>query len=277
MLERLLSKNVLLRLNNIPSITEIRLRLNKPMWVYYGDKAIKTDYIVKKEDIDYTVAVASHNSIYAVQDMLIKGYLSCNGGIRIGLSGEGVQEHGKLVTIKNISSLTVRLPHSIFGCADNLKFIVDDFKNTLLISPPGAGKTTLLRELVRLISNKGNNVLLIDERSEISASVDGINMLDVGGQTDILINIPKLACYESAVRTMSPNIVATDEIFGQEEVNCILDCVRCGVKVLATVHGDSVDGVLKSKAYSCLKDIICNYIVLSKLPKVGSVKEVIKT
>lgn len=275
-LSRLLPSAVHRAIAQIDGITELRLRLDKKLGVQIGCVDKLLPYIVSKEDIDAIVAVASNRSMYACQESLARGYLPCEGGLRLGVCGEAVRDNGRVVGIKNIQSLVIRVPHEVRGCADKLSYILNDFDNTLIVSPPSAGKTTLLREMVRIMANRGKNILLLDERGEVSSSVEGKAFLDVGECCDIVAYTPKVYAYEGAVRSMNPHIIATDEIFGISEVEAILDVVRSGVKVLATVHGDSIDGVLESLPYSKLIGVIKHCILLSKSPTVGSIAQVRK-
>ena len=174
-------------------LTEVRMRINKPLSAAeYGIYSAVCDkdgheYTVTKDDIDHVLAIATKHSVYSVNSQLAGGYLSCDDGIRIGVSGEGVYKNGRLFTLKNVNSLCIRIPRQIFGCASALSAIADDFDNTVIISPPGMGKTTILREFVRILSDKGKNVVLIDERNELSASVNGVPSFDLGKNTDVLL------------------------------------------------------------------------------------------
>lgn len=275
-LQRLLPVNINSHIIDLNEVNEIRLRYNKPLIYTRKNNRIKTAYTVKRSDIEYVLGIASHNSLYAVGDSLLHGYLPYDKGIRIGVSGEGVVEKGKLTAVKNINSLVIRLPHAVNGIAASLNDLIRNFTNTLIVSPPCGGKTTLLREMVRLLADNGKNVLVIDERNEISATVNGESMLDTGLASDVIVNMPKSDSYESAVRTMSPDIIATDEVFGKSEVESLLDCARSGVDILATVHGKDIDKILSHKIYSPLATVIDNFILLSNTPTIGKIVEVRK-
>lgn len=238
-LTALLSSEVKKQIAILNNLTEIRLRRDKPLSVATPDGYRQLYYRVRQSDIDYTLAIASENSIYAVQDALINGYLTYEGGIRIGVCGEGVYENGCLKAVKNINSLIIRIPHEIKTLPLGFEKILSDYDNTLIVSPPGGGKTTLLRETARRLSNRGERVLIIDERLELTATVEGKSALDIGANTDVMVNILKLTAYKNAVRADNPSIIVTDELFGAAELDAIADCIRSGVKVLASMHGDS--------------------------------------
>ncbi len=181
----------------------------------------------------------------------------------------------KVKTVKHITSLSVRIPHQIFGIADFLKIDGNFRKNLLIVSPPAAGKTTLLREITRKLSNAGQCVVVLDERGEISAP-DGTSFgLDVGQNTDVLYGFPKNVSYENALRALAPEYIVTDELSGEKDVAGVLRAYYGGVKVVATLHGGDLDcfhGVFEP-----LSVVFDHLILLSKQPKAGSVvKETIK-
>lgn len=275
-LETLLPYRLRDTLTRIDEIIELRIRRDMPIKVTYTGESKVLNIIATAEDIGYIVATATQSSIYAYQDKLREGFLPYDGGIRIGIAGEGVIDGGKLVSIANISSLSIRLPHEVRGCASSLKWLTDNYESSIIISPPGVGKTTLLREMTRVLSRGRTNILVIDERGEIASSQSGKAMLDVGISSDIVSYTPKAVVYESAVRTMSPDIIVTDEIFGSYEVGVIVDCIRSGVKVLATLHGESVQTTLDKPIYKPLREVMSYGIVLTRNPRVGSIKEVVK-
>lgn len=270
---------ILDKTDTVGNITELRLRVGKPItysdgvtWhtLYDNNESI----MCSKDFVEHILEVATGRSMYAYSEQIARGYLTANGGIRIGLTGQGVEENGRLVTYKHINYLSLRIPHEVKGCANKVIEAVGDYnKNILIVSEPGAGKTTLLRDYVRQASNKGNNVLLLDERNEVSATYMGMPTLDVGRNTDIVSNVSKTECYKSAVRSMSPDIIATDEIFGKSEIDAIFDVVRCGVRVIATVHANDVASLKKSE-YARLLDIFDQAVILAKKPKVGVIKNV---
>lgn len=270
-LRRLLNDDLYWHLEKINNITELRVRQGKPLVAYNLASRYVVDYIANQKDIEYILRVATARSLYSVEDSVKSGYITCEGGIRIGVAGEALLENGRLRSIKNINSLVIRVPKAVCNIPKEVFPIVENFSSTLIISPPYLGKTTLLREMTRCISNNGNNVLVIDERNELSASVNGFASLDLGDNTDVMVGAPKINCYEGAVRTMSPDVIATDEIFGKKEVDCIIDATRCGVKVIATAHGSDIDCFLQSDEYSRLNKIINNYVLLGN--EVGKVRE----
>lgn len=129
-------------------------------------------------------------------------------------------------------------------------------------------KTTLLREIARLASNDGFNVCVIDERREIAGAVKGVSGLDLGKSVDVITGVKKLKAYECAIRSMNPDVVVTDEIYGAEEVDAVLDAMRAGVKVAASLHATGVSD-LKNTVYEKLQRAMDITVVLTKRTESG--------
>lgn len=261
-------------------ITELRLRVGRPLayaTIKGAQRAVLPSglpYIVRAEDIKLILSAASDFSYYAVNDDLVKGYLA-RRGVRIGVAGEGVSEDGKLLTMKNVSSLVIRIPHEIKGAADRLLPVVSlggRPRSTLIISPPSGGKTTILRDLARRLSTRFNT-LIIDERYEIAAAENGVPTLDVG-DSEVVSGVAKSVAYENTVRAMSPEIIVTDEIFGQQEICAIRDIRRSGVEVFASVHGSGRDSILATESFAQLLSLFDVVVTLGRNP-VGTIKEII--
>ena len=187
------------------------------------------------------------NSRYAYEAQIKKGYLTLRNGHRAGLCGETVLTKDEVTGLKYISSVNLRIAHQLKNIAKPvLPYLYQRgrVKNILILSPPGGGKTTLLRDMVRLISEgndwgEGKNLSLIDERKEIAACYQGIPQLEVGRRTDIMDGCPKKEGMKMVLRTMSPQIIAVDELGGEEEVKLVRQIVRCGASIIATAHADS--------------------------------------
>ena len=259
------------------ALAELRMRVNRPLVACRidGTRAVVSKfgapYIVRQKDIDDVMTRATDMSYYSASEEMKRGYVPCKH-YRIGVGGEGILEGGKLMGIKNIAFLVIRVPHQIKGIAD--KIAADVFRdgkprNTLIVSPTGGGKTTLLRELARIASNSFN-VVVIDERYELCAMSKGVPLLDIG-DAEVVSGVPKKDAYENCVRAMNPDIIVTDELFGIEDVKSVLDVMRCGVSVFATLHGESVDGV-QSSEFAPLVDAFDVLYVLGKNP-VGTIIE----
>lgn len=281
--------NEIIRLNCSQNITEIRLRTKCKIIIVCGKNEIVLDCITTPEVILDILLNVSKNSIYAIQNDLNNGFVVIRGGHRIGISGEVVYVDGKIKNIKNICSLNIRVARQVYGCADRIlsEIIVNnEFLNTLIVSPPGCGKTTLIRDIIRQTSNgipslnfKGKNVALIDERGEIASVYEGVASLDVGVRTDIMSNVNKASGMKMMIRSMAPDIIATDEIGKKEDIIAIKEAILSGVKVIFTMHGDSIKSILKNQNIKELLDlnIFSKIIILSNGKVPGIVEKVYDT
>lgn len=257
-------KKLLLSLqeHQLISLEELRLRCDQPLLLKLGDQDRTLDkqgrlqsdlsrgYHVSAEEIIRTLASISDNSLYAFEEDIKRGFITIAGGHRVGLAGQVVCQGDAVKTIKNFSSLCIRIAREVPGAARGwLPQVCPDgggVRNTLIISPPRCGKTTLLRDLARLLSNgdgeRGRlNVTVVDERSELAGSFKGVPQLDVGVRTDVLDSCPKALGMLMAVRALSPQLVVTDELGRREDVEAVMECVNAGVGVVSSVHAASAD------------------------------------
>ncbi|MGL5347397.1 MAG: stage III sporulation protein AA [Peptostreptococcaceae bacterium] len=286
--------------NENTSIEEIRLRTQKPLILnannkdyFFNQKTNRLDlnmnnpYIVSKEDVEQTFQIICKYSIHSFMDDIKKGFITLQGGHRVGLVGKAIVEDGQVKNIKHISSLNIRVSREIKGCSDKiLPHIIradNQVNNTLIISPPQCGKTTLIRDIVRNLSNgneyygfKGIKVALIDERNEISGSYLGTPQMDVGIRTDIIETCPKDLGIMMLLRSMSPNLIVTDEIGNSEEIKALYTALNGGVSLITTVHGDSIEDIKNRKELSSLldKELFKKIIILSAKKGPGTIEKI---
>lgn len=289
-------------MNLVSKIEEVRLRVNKPLMIYlegrdlyvgkngevYCDLDLKKSYIVNLENINKTFQMISNYSIYSIQEELKQGFITIKGGHRIGLIGKGIYSEEKLMSIKNISSINIRISKEIIGASNHvMKYIVknsNNIYNTLIVSPPKCGKTTMLRDITRNISNgmkknklRGLKVGVVDERSEIAAIYNGQPQNDLGVRTDVLDSCYKYDGIMILLRSMSPDVIVTDEIGNEKDVKALYEVMKSGVKVVSTAHGEDLEDI-KNKLN--LKDIIEGkiferIIILDNSKGVGTISDVI--
>ena len=274
---------------NIAKLTEIRLRVGKPVIVHYGGiyylsnegvtDVLSKSIMTKKNMIDFIISSACDDSLYAYNDEIKNGFLTTTGGIRIGLAGQCVNDEKSVKTIKNFSSINIRIPHEVKNCSLKvLEFVTEPhLQNTLIMSPPGAGKTTLLRDLAFQLSQKCLlNVLVVDERNEIANCVNGIAQFELGVLTDVMTNCSKQFGLENGIRSLSPNVVLTDEIANKNDVNSIEFALSCGVNVIATTHCSDIYSFKRKKDFEKIVEnsMFERYIVLSSKNGFGTLEGV---
>lgn len=277
------------------NLQEIRLRMEEPLCIIYEGKedflgenglcGLNRDkaYKVTRQDIRETMEYVSNYSMYAFEEEMRQGYITILGGHRIGVAGKTIGERGGVKNMKNVSFLNIRLAHEVKGCANRVLPYLrhrEGVHHTLLISPPRCGKTTLLRDLVRQLSNgeknyNGMTVGVVDERSEIGACYMGKPQNDLGCRTDILDGCPKVEGMMMLVRSMAPQIIAVDEIGSREDVEAMEYVMNCGIRLLATVHGSSIEE-LKNKPVlgRLIQERIFERYILLEAGRIGKIQKI---
>lgn len=262
---------------SVEGLEEIRMRAGAPLYVscfgveYELGKELETQNLgtgkgweekesrcVSVQEVEETLQIAMRYSLYAFEEEIRQGFLTVQGGHRIGVAGRVIAEQGRIRTIQPITFLNIRFAHQVMGCADALMPFLwdsktDQIRNTLLLSPPCCGKTTMLRDLIRQVSDRGRTVGLVDERSEIAACFQGVPQNEVGRRTDVLDQCPKALGLMLLIRSMAPSVVAADEIGGAADLEALRCVMNCGCRILAAVHGASMEDLRK-------KPVLCEFL-----------------
>ncbi len=293
MLDRILPERIKAIIDvrlNPQRLYELRFRNDMPIVVNYGGKyfylgstgivdnvgeALYSDPM----EIEEIVVKATEFSLYAVNNQLQKGYVTIEGGVRIGVCGEVVREEDKVKTIKDFTSINVRIPHEIRGCALTACTFINDTKlrSALIVAPPGAGKTTVLRDLCFNITDRGiKNVLLVDERCEIAAVNKRRQQLYVGNNVDIISNCPKEFAFSYGIRSMRPDVIITDELSTEKDVSAALKAVQSGICVIASVHASNMDELRARREFNELlaSKLFTRYVFLSNRKGPGTYENV---
>ena len=255
---------------NWERLEEIRVRIGWPVELIYdnGNEWLGNyDAMIDRQRLDEMLNYITGYSLYAMEEQLRQGYLTYEGGHRIGITGHATYEtlegkaESKIKNLVDIGGLNIRIAHEKKGCAENIVSHIrdgDSIFHTILFAAPGIGKTTYLRDMIRMLASDdgkypAKKICVVDERSEIAACVNGRPQNDLGSRCDVLDACPKAVGMKMLLRTMSPDIIAVDELGKQEEFQ-ILEEMRCsGVKILGTMHAGNIHELVHNPM---LRDVV---------------------
>lgn len=250
-------------------INEIRVRANKPLILVIKNTSYFIDnngdiydyvthnaVVISNKQLEKLYLSLCEYSIYSNMENLKNGYITIQGGFRIGIASTAVyDDFGNLSSIKNISSINIRIPRQAIGCSNQIlnSLYINSFPSIIIAGMPNSGKTTLLRDIAFQLSNGFNNeykkIAVVDERNEIAGKDELINTLETGINTDVLTCFSKQKGIEMATRVLSPEMIICDEIATVDELNSIKFAFSCGVSFAVSVH-------VKSKEDLYNKEII---------------------
>lgn len=236
---------------------EFRLRVGRRMFVVCGGRehALPGDPLSEGELLR-CLEKATGASLHSAAPAMAGGYLPYMG-LRIGLCGTAVQQGADFKGFRHFSSLSIRIPRECRGACDSLyhQLFAGGFVNTLLLSPPGGGKTTALRELIRLLSEAGTRLAVVDERGEIAACDGCAPGFDLGEHTDVLSGCTKPEGAMMLLRGMNPQVLAMDEITRPEDLAAVKEVCGCGVGLLATAHATDREDLSRRPIYRELLEL----------------------
>ncbi|KIL44367.1 stage III sporulation protein AA [Jeotgalibacillus soli] len=240
-------------------VEEIRIRIGRPVEIVMQSETRCLSFVPTVSDRQYIAEKISQHSFYSLEEEMKKGYITIEGGHRIGIAGKVVLENGRVQSVHSISSFAIRKAAELIGCsAPFMHHLYDQkqqrFKHCLLVGPPKSGKTTLLRDMARSISTgsreKGfsmpaKKVAIVDERSEIAACHNGIPQLTFGTKVDVLDRCPKIEGISMMIRSMSPEVMVVDEVGHEKDIEAVMDAMFTGVTLLMTAHAQSVEELMR--------------------------------
>ena len=216
---------------NLNFLTEIRIRKGQPVIIEYRGEYVyinnfgasaSAEGAIFVYDVDKLFSSALSDGVYAYAEQLKSAYVTLDGGVRVGVAGEYVTENGRISAVRCVTSLNIRIPHDIVGCADEVYRLTQRGGPTslLIFSPPGFGKTTMLRDMARKLS-RSYNVLVFDERNEIAAADCDGDGYSLGERCDVVRGGDKLTAFSCAIRAMKPQVIVSDELYGPSDISAV--------------------------------------------------------
>ncbi len=264
------------------TLTELRIRQDRPVRAaeYFCGRIIKREVTEKKasrKDIEKIILKLCDFSIYSKETNIKNGYITSKNGERVGICGTVVYDGEKVSTIKEFSSLVVRIPNDISGCSVGfISGFTEKPLNVLVVSPPYNGKTTFIRDLGRQYSDRfGINALFIDERDELT----GGGAYYLGKNSDVMKYCDKAFGIRCGVRNLNPDVIVCDEIMSSADADALKFAKESGVKIIASAHSDNLENIIQkeelSKIFKCfmfdiilfLKDFSVSSVYDGKLNK----------
>lgn len=297
-------QRLLLKLGDatLDGVEEIRLRTGQPIELcgrdgsrFLSASGGLTQHVAESEAL--SASVLNHIlqnitqfSLYAVEEELRRGYITIAGGHRVGVAGRIVLDsEGRVKSIRSISSLNIRIARAVPGVATPLRAYLARRKDgmpysALILSPPQCGKTTLIRDIARQWSENlvvrrqvPTKVAIVDERSEIAGCIEGIPQFSLGPRVDVLDGCPKAEGMLMAIRSLSPDVLVTDEIGRADDAIAVLEALYSGVTVIATAHAFSLEDwrrrphmedLFQSRAFA-------RYVLLSRAAGPGTIEAIL--
>lgn len=235
-------------------IEEVRLRRDRIASLTVAGKNLLLKTRISGREIEEILLRACGDSLYAHGEELCRGFVTMPGGIRVGVCGAAGVVGGKVIGVSGITSLVFRLPHAVpvavGGEVCDLLRAMHFTRGVLIYAPPAVGKTTLLRAVAARMAGGEDpvRVAVVDTRGELAE--DG----RTGALLDILSGYPRGVGVSIATRTLSAQLIVTDEIGDLDEARELLAAQSAGVALLASAHAASLEELLARPAARLLHD-----------------------
>lgn len=247
-------------------IEELRLHSERVVTVTSEGRNLPLGVILRADEMNGILKRMCGNSLYAYNRTIAQGYLTLEGGIRVGVCGCAACEDGRIIGVNDVSGLILRIPNRpTVNVAPILSLLreSDCLRGVLIYSPPGVGKTTVLRatatEAARGIT--ALRTVVVDTREELRYALSGEDLT-----LDVLVGYPRDLGIEIAVRSLGAQLVVCDEIGNVADALAVVHAANCGVPLLASAHASNVSELLLRPALRALHRarVFSAYVGLSR-------------
>ena len=267
------AQKITLPVGGMERVAEIRLRTNRPAYAVTLDgENIPCSPPFSQEDINECFLELCRNSVHSFAREIAEGYITLPGGGRVGFCGTAVIQDGRLTALRDISSLNIRFPRQVKGCAETLcrRAFAGGLCSLILCGKPLSGKTTVLRDMARILG-KSHRVAVVDSRGELAGVHGGVPTLDVGENTDVLNGYSKSDGIMCALRSLSPEIIICDEI--GDDAESVRQCMSCGVKLAVSAHAGSIAELKRRPSLAGLLPFFDKAALLGQLGRLTEIAE----
>ncbi|MBR2612714.1 MAG: hypothetical protein IKC72_06550 [Clostridia bacterium] len=243
-LRREIEARVVSRRRMLCDIEEIRLSSKAASSICFCGVEYSLSVSVSCEMLSSMVKAICHGAPFSHREEMAEGYLPFENGVRVGVAGAcRYNGSGEGSAIHSFHTLIFRIPHTplrteaLAPLCEHIR--KHSHRGCLIVSPPRVGKTTMLRMLCRAFSfgEQGVRVAVVDTRGEFTDDDFA------GAKMDALTGYGRERGAGIALRTLSPKILAMDEIGAEGDVRALCDVMRAGVYLLASAHARDLEDI----------------------------------